>query len=52
MAKISEKRKIYEMINDRIVDLLEKGEAPWHYQGVINYKIANICCPSHYFKSV
>ena len=29
MAKISGQRKIYEMINDRIIELLEKGEIPW-----------------------
>ncbi len=29
MAKVSGQRKIYEMINERIIDLLEKGEIPW-----------------------
>ena len=29
MAKVSGQRKIYEMINDRIIGLLEKGEIPW-----------------------
>ena len=29
MAKVSEQRKIYEMINNRIITLLEKGEVPW-----------------------
>ena len=29
MAKVSGQRKIYEMINNRIFSLLEKGEVPW-----------------------
>lgn len=29
MAKISGQRKIYEMINERIIELLEKGQIPW-----------------------
>lgn len=29
MAKVSGQRKIYEMINNRITRLLEKGEIPW-----------------------
>ena len=29
MAKVSGQRKIYEMINNRIMGLLEKGEIPW-----------------------
>jgi len=29
MAKVSGQRKIYEMINNRIVSLLERGEVPW-----------------------
>lgn len=29
MAKVSGQRKIYEMINQRITALLEKGEIPW-----------------------
>lgn len=29
MAKVSGQRKIYEMINKRIIDLLENGEIPW-----------------------
>ncbi len=29
MAKVSGQRKIYEMINNRIIGLLEKGEIPW-----------------------
>ena len=29
MAKISGQRKIYEMINNRITSLLEKGDIPW-----------------------
>ena len=29
MAKVSGQRRIYEMINNRIISLLEKGEIPW-----------------------
>jgi antirestriction protein ArdC len=29
MTKVSEKKNIYEIINERIFDLLEKGEIPW-----------------------
>ena len=29
MAKISGQRMIYEMINNRITSLLEKGDIPW-----------------------
>ena len=29
MVKVSGQRKIYEIINERIIDLLEKGEIPW-----------------------
>ena len=29
MTKVSGQWKIYEMINKRIIDLLEKGEIPW-----------------------
>ena len=29
MAKVSGQRKIYEMINNRIISLLEIGEIPW-----------------------
>jgi antirestriction protein ArdC len=29
MAKVSCQKRIYEMINERIIGLLEKGEVPW-----------------------
>ena len=29
MAKVSGQRKIYQMINKRIIDLLDKGDIPW-----------------------
>ena len=29
MAKVSGQKKIYEMINERIIGLLGKGEIPW-----------------------
>ena len=29
MAKVSGQRKIYKMINNRIISFLENGEVPW-----------------------
>jgi antirestriction protein ArdC len=33
MAKVSKQKNIYEIINERIFVLLEKGEIPWQNTG-------------------